>query len=147
MATYTYTTHVRWMGGHRGHLKCGNGAEMDFSAPPKLYGEEGVLTPEDAFLAAVNTCYHMMLVWAAERLHLDMVSYECEAEGVARDRLDKTSEFESVVLRPKVVVRGASYGVVEKALRMARKYSLIAESIKPEVIIQPDVSIQEPSDT
>jgi organic hydroperoxide reductase OsmC/OhrA len=53
--TATYQTDVMWKGDHRGHIVMGNGPEMDFSAPPDAHGYPNVLTPEDAFVAAVNT--------------------------------------------------------------------------------------------
>ena len=54
--TATYRTDVKWTGEHWGHLALGNGPEMKFSAPPDAQGHAGVLTPEDAFVAAANTC-------------------------------------------------------------------------------------------
>ena len=63
--TATYHTMVRWKGEHWGRLEMGNGPGMDFSAPPESHGHAGVLTPEDAFVAAVNTCFMMMYVWSA----------------------------------------------------------------------------------
>jgi len=112
---------------------------MSFSAPPSLQGRSGVMTPEDAFVAALNTCFHMMFVWAAERLRIKLVSYECEAEGLVIDLLDRTSIFKQTVLRPRIKVKAESEGRVEKALEWARKYSLIANSIKPPLIIEPTV--------
>ncbi len=53
--TATYHTEVSWRGEHWGHLVMGNGPQMIFSAPPDAYGQAGVLTPEDAFVAAANT--------------------------------------------------------------------------------------------
>jgi len=138
----SYKTEVTWKGGHVGHLVCSNGTEMDFSAPPALHGHPGVMTPEDAFVAAVNTCFHMMFIWVVEKLRLNLISYECEAEGFVEDRLDKTSIFNKVVLRPKIVVRGAKMEQLNKALTLARKYSLVAESIKGDVIIQPEIRIE-----
>ena len=72
--TATYHTTVSWKGEHWGHIIMGNGPEMDFSAPPDAHGHPGVLTPEDAFVAAVNTCVMMMLIWAAERFRLNLLS-------------------------------------------------------------------------
>ncbi|MBP1624528.1 MAG: OsmC family protein, partial [Acidobacteria bacterium] len=74
--TATYHTTVQWKGEHRGRILMGNGPEMEFSAPPDAQGHAGVLTPEDAFVAAVNTCVMMMFLWSAERFKLDLVSYE-----------------------------------------------------------------------
>ncbi len=99
--TEIFKTLVTWTGGHRGHLKLGNGPEMDFSAPPASHGEAGVLTPEDAFVGAVNTCVMLMFIWAAERFRLDLVSYECPAEGTKLVELDRTEIFTKVVLRPR----------------------------------------------
>ena len=84
-----YKNKVEWRGEHRGYTWCQNGVEMEFSAPPDLYGLPNVLTPEDAFVAASNTCYFMMVVWAAERFKMDLVSFECEAEGEVEEFLDR----------------------------------------------------------
>ncbi len=137
----TYTNKVVWKGEHRGYTYCGNGTEMDFSAPPTLYGHPNMMTPEDAYLMAINTCLHMMVLWAAKRFKLELVSLECLAEGDVEEYLDKTSWFRKVVLHPKIVVRGSSEGVVKRALQMARKYSTIAESVKSELVIQPEIEI------
>lgn len=137
----SYKTWVRWLGGRRGHIKMGNGPEMDFAAPPDAYGEEGVLTPEDAFVAALNTCIHMMFIWSCERLKIDLASFECEAEGIKQVRLDRTEQFVKVILRPKVVARGCERRQVERALAAARKYSLVAESIKAEIVMEPQIAI------
>jgi organic hydroperoxide reductase OsmC/OhrA len=145
--TATYNTTVTWKGEHWGHIKMGNGPEMDFSAPPDAQGYPGVFTPEDAFVAAVNTCVMMMFIWAAERFKLNLVSYACHAEGTKLIELDRTEIFTQVVLRPKIVVRadGQDAAAIEKrvrrALESAQKYSLVANSIKSEIIVEPEVSI------
>src|SRR5512137_1481154 len=104
--TATYHTDVRWTGEHRGHLTLGNGPEMAFSAPPDAQGHPGVLTPEDAFVAAANTCVMLMFVWAAERFRLRLVSYECRTEGTKVVALDRTETFSRLRFRP--VIRVAS---------------------------------------
>jgi organic hydroperoxide reductase OsmC/OhrA len=145
--TATYHTTVTWKGEHWGHIKMGNGLEMDFSAPPDAEGHPGVFTPEDAFVAAANTCVMLMFIWATERFKLDLVAYDCYAEGTKLIELDRTEIFTQVVLRPKIVVRadGQDPAAVEKrvrrALASAQKYSLVANSVKSDVIVQPEVSI------
>jgi organic hydroperoxide reductase OsmC/OhrA len=145
--TATYNTTVNWKGEHWGHLRLGNGPEMDFSAPPDAQGHPGVLTPEDAFVAAANTCVMMMFIWAAERFKLDLVSYDCYAEGTKLIELDRTEIFTQLVLRPKIVVRadGQDKAAVEKrvrrALESAQKYSLVANSVKSAVVIEPAIEV------
>jgi organic hydroperoxide reductase OsmC/OhrA len=135
----TYTTKVVWKGGHDGELTCSNGAQMEFSAPPALQGHYGVMTPEDAYVSALNTCFHMMFIWATERLKIELVSYECEAEGHVVDLLDRTSKFERMVLRPIIEVKATSADRVGRALQWARKYSLIANSITAPILIEPKI--------
>ena len=145
--TATYNTTVTWKGEHWGHIKMGNGPEMDFSAPPDAKGYPGVLTPEDAFVAAANTCVMMMFIWAAERFKLNLVSYDCYAEGTKLIELDRTEIFTQLVLQPKIIVRtnGQDKATVEKrvrrALESAQKYSLVANSVKSKVVIEPKVNI------
>jgi organic hydroperoxide reductase OsmC/OhrA len=144
--TATYHTTVAWKGAHWGRITLGNGPEMDFSAPPDAQGHPGVLTPEDAFVAAVNTCVMMMFIWAAERFKLNLVSYDCYAEGAKLIELDRTEIFTQVTLRPRIVVRaGEEQAAVEKrvrrALESAQKYSLVANSIKSQIIVEPELRI------
>jgi uncharacterized OsmC-like protein len=136
-----YTNKVIWKGEHLGYTYCGNGTEMNFSAPPALYGHPNMMTPEDAYLMAVNTCIHMMVLWAVKRFKLDLASFECTAEGEVEEHIDKTSWFKKVVLMPKIRVRGGSEGMVKRAIQLARKYSTIAESVKSEIIIEPEIEI------
>ncbi|HUS83263.1 MAG TPA: OsmC family protein [Dehalococcoidia bacterium] len=141
MKTATYTADVRWTGDHRGELRCGNGPVLPFSAPPDAHGEADILTPEDAFVGAVNTCVMLMFLWTCERLRIPLVSYECAGEGTKVITLDRTETFERVVLRPRIVVKGAEAERtrVERALESARKYSLVANSITSELVIRPDI--------
>jgi organic hydroperoxide reductase OsmC/OhrA len=142
-----YNTRVVWKGEHWGHLNLGNGPEMDFSAPPDVQGHPGVFTPEDAFVAAVNTCIMMMFLWAVERFKIKLLTYECRAEGYKRIEFDRTEIFDEVRLWPVIRVDAAEADPntirarLEKALRSAQKYSLIANSIKSQVIIEPSIEI------
>ncbi len=147
--TATYHTTVQWRGEHWGHLRLGNGPEMDFSAPPDAHGHAGVLTPEDAFVAAVNTCVMMMFIWAAERFKLELVSYDCGAEGTKLIELDRTEIFTKVVLRPRIVLRSAATEKevmvkrAQRALESATKYSLVANSVKSQIVVDPVIEIIE----
>ena len=137
----SYKTKAVWKGEHWGHLSCSNGAELDFSAPPALHGHEGVMTPEDAVVGALNMCFQLMFLWAAERFELGLVSYECEAEGFVEEFFDQTSVFQRCVLRPRIVVKGSSERRVQQALKSAYRYSLVAQSLKGEVLVEPRISV------
>lgn len=145
--TATYYTTVSWKGAHWGHIKMGNGPEMDFSAPPDAQGHAGVLTPEDAFVAAANTCVMMMFLWAAERFKLKLLSYDCRVEGTKKIELDRTEIFTQLRFQPKIrlAAGGEDPQTVEartrRALAAAQKYSLVANSVKSELIIEPEIEV------
>ena len=145
--TYTYHTTVNWKGEHWGHIILGNGPEMDFSAPPEAQGHPGVLTPEDAFVASANTCIMMMFIWTVERFKLDLVSYDCKAEGTKLIELDRTEIFTHLRFRPMIKIR-AGLELPEtvrertlRALQSAQKYSLVANSVKSQIEIIPQIEI------
>ena len=146
--TATYHTTVRWTGEHWGHLALGNGPEMPFSAPPDAQGHPEVLTPEDAFVAAANTCVMLMFIWAAERFKLALQAYECRVEGTKLVELDRREIFTRLYFRPviRVAARGEEPARVEartkRALESAQKYSLVANSVKSEIVVEPQIIIE-----
>jgi organic hydroperoxide reductase OsmC/OhrA len=146
--TAVYDTTVSWKGEHWGRIVMGNGPEMDFSAPPDAQGHPNVLTPEDAFVAAANSCIMMMFIWAAERFKLNLLSYECRAEGTKLVELDRTEIFTHLRFWPVIRIAAGEEetGVVEartrRALQSAQKYSLVANSVKSEIIIEPKIKIE-----
>ncbi len=146
--TATYHADVRWEGGHWGHVTMGNGAGMKFSAPPDAQGHAGVLTPEDAFVAAANTCVMLMFIWSAERFKLKLVSYECRTEGTKVIELDRTEIFTRLRFRPVIRVdpgnepKETVEARVRRALAAAQKYSLVANSVKSEIVIEPEIVVE-----
>jgi organic hydroperoxide reductase OsmC/OhrA len=147
-STATYHTTVTWKGERRGHLVMGNGPEMEFSAPPDAHGHPGLLTPEDAFVGAVNTCLMLMFIWGAERFKLNLLSYTCRAEGTKKIALDRTETFTRLSLRPvvRIAAEDEDSDAVEmrarRAMQSAQKYSLVANSVTADVIIEPQFTIE-----
>ncbi len=145
--TAVYHTDVSWKGEHWGHVQLGNGPEMDFSAPPDAQGHPGVLTPEDAFVAAANTCIMMMFIWATERFKLKLLSYDCRVEGTKLIELDRTEIFTHLCYWPKIRVAAgeedpkAVEARVRRAMTSAQKYSLVANSVKSEIRIEPEIEV------
>jgi organic hydroperoxide reductase OsmC/OhrA len=145
--TATYHTTVSWAGEHWGHIVMGNGPAMKFSAPPDAQGHPGVLTPEDAFVAAANTCIMMMFVWATERFKLQLQSYECRAEGTKLIELDRTEIFTDLRFWPVIRIRAAGEdpSLIEsrtrRALQAAQKYSLVANSVKSNIAIESQIEV------
>jgi len=89
----------------------------------------------------------MMFIWAAERFKLNLLSYKCRAEGTKLIELDRTEVFTHLRLWPVIRIAAGleNPNVVEararRAILSAQKYSLVANSVKSEVIIEPQIEI------
>jgi hypothetical protein len=84
-----------------------------------------------------------------ESFKLNLLAYECRAEGTKLVELDRTEIFSDVRLWPqiRVAANGDDLAAVEtrvqKALRAARKYSLVANSVKSTITVEPTIEIEE----
>jgi len=91
----------------------------------------------------------MMFLWAAERFKLNLVSYDCRVEGTKLIELDRTEIFTHLRFWPKIVIaaKGEDRSVVEgrtrRALQSAQKYSLVANSVKSQIVVEPTIEIVE----
>jgi organic hydroperoxide reductase OsmC/OhrA len=98
-------------------------------------------------VAAANTCIMMMFIWAAERFKLNLLSYDCRTEGTKLIELDRTEIFTHLHFWPviRIAASGEKKDVVEararRALQSAQKYSLVANSVKSQIIIDPIIDI------
>ena len=101
-------------------------------------------------MAAANTCIMMMFLWAAERFKLKLLSYECRAEGTKRVELDRTEIFTHLRFRPVIRIAAGDEDPevvatrARRALQSAQKYSLVANSVKSEIVIEPEIEILNP---
>jgi hypothetical protein len=89
----------------------------------------------------------MMFIWAVERFKLDLQSYDCYAEGHKRIELDRTEIFTDLIFRPAIVVKANGTDLervkkqVSRALEAAQKYSLVANSVKSKITIEPTIEV------
>lgn len=137
-----FSSHIRWKGEQRARLVTGSGVEINFDSQ-----QASLLSPEDAFLAAVNTSLLKTFLWAAGRLHLHLILYECQAEAVLHEDLDRVECFSEIHLFPtiRVASSGESHAVIvertQHALQAAHKFSLVANSIKTTLVVEPRIEV------
>ena len=139
--TFTYRTHLSWNEKRQGDVASEGKPSVRVSSPPEFKGEAGMWTPEDLFVAAVETCTMTTFLAFAQRLNLPFESYSSSAEGTLQF-VDGGYQFTKVVLRP--VVRVASATAVEQVrqtLENAHKSCLISNSIKADVVLEPTIKL------
>ncbi len=140
--SFTYHTSLEWLGGRAGSMNSEGKPGFRVASPPEFKGEAGVWTPEDLFVASVNACIMATFAMFAERLKLPVVSYSSDAEGLL-EFSDTGYQFTRVTLRPRVVIRTAdAIGQVKKTIEDAHKNCIVSNSIRSEVVVTPDISVQ-----
>jgi hypothetical protein len=88
-----------------------------------------------------------MFIWAAERFKLNLLSYNCRAEGTKLVELDRTEIFTHLRFWPVIHIAAGGEkpevvtGRARRALHSAQKYSLVANSVKSEIIIEPKIEV------
>ena len=138
--SFTYKTSLRWAENRAGTIGSGDKPPLRVASPPEFQGEEGVWSPEDLFVAAVESCTMTTFLAFAHRRNLSFVSYTSSAEGLLEFK-DGSYQFTKIIVKPEVVIETAEdLQNAEKIMEQAHKYCLIANSIKTDVVIQPDIT-------
>lgn len=141
----TFVSEVKWIGEKKGQLTFENGKGIEFSSPVDFGGMEGFVVPEELLVASLNACLHMTFVTFAQKMRIEIESYESEAEGHL-DTVDEKTRFVKSIVRPRIVVRSAKdVSKAEKAISMAEDRCFITNSVDFEVTVKPLVSVLEDS--
>lgn len=140
--SFTYKTRLTWAGGKVGTLASEGKPPVKVASPPEFKGEPGVWTPEDLFVAAVESCHMMTFVSLAQKRQLPLISYESHANGVL-EYVDGDYRFTRIVLFPTIVVaKSAKEQEVYAALRAAQEHCLVTNSISSVTEVNPTIILQ-----
>ena len=78
--------------------------DLDVSADPAFRGDPALVNPEQLVVVAASSCQLMSFLAAAALAHIDVVSYEDDAEGEMPE--ERPIRITRITLRPRIVVRG-----------------------------------------
>lgn len=137
---FIYKTTVSWIEEKKGLLSASGKPTIEVAIPPEFKGHKGIWTPEDLFVASINSCVMTTFLYYAERKKLDFISYESEVNGVL-EILGNQFMFSEINIRPKIVV--PSTDQIKKAKRLielAEKNCLISNSTKCKVKVIPEIT-------
>ncbi len=136
---YTYHTAVQWADQKKGTMSSPGKPDVEVATPPEFKGHEGIWSPEDLLVSAVNVCVMSTFLAFAERAGLAFTGYESEAEGtveLAEGKLQVTA----VTIRPRVTLASGADGEKAKDLiHKAEANCLISNSLKTRVTIEPTI--------
>lgn len=139
--SYVYKNSIEWTTERKGVIASETKHDIDVATPPEFKGHPGIWTPEDLFVASVNTCIMTTFLHNAERNNLDFVSYSSEAEGLL-EIIDKQFMFSEITIRPIIAVRQeADINKARELVALSENNCLISNSIKSKVSVVPRVSL------
>ena len=143
--TYTYSTGLTWQEGRAGMLEPEGKPPSRVASPPEFKVEPGTWTPEDLFVAAVESCTMTTFLALSTRGGLPLLRYESSAEGKL-EWVDGGFRFTVVTVRPRVTVSAPdAVQAARDLLEDAHRRCLIGKSIQATVELEPEVRVGEPS--
>jgi peroxiredoxin-like protein len=147
MTTHIYRSSLSWSGRttdyasyDRRHEITIGAVSMAVSADPAFGGDPDLANPEQMLVAAASSCQLLSFLAIASRSGIDVAHYSDNAEGVMAES-ERPMRVTSIVLRPRVVVRGGSVKRVERLLHKAHQECYIANSLTSEVVLEPTIRL------
>jgi organic hydroperoxide reductase OsmC/OhrA len=113
---------------------------LDVASPPQFGGPEGVWSPEHLFVAALASCLMTTFRAMAEASKIEVLEYSDSATGSLVQDETRKYAFDTVTLRPRVVVADPSH--IDRTLRIlhrAETVCLISRSVASEILLDPTV--------
>jgi organic hydroperoxide reductase OsmC/OhrA len=114
---------------------------LSVSAPAEFRGESQAWSPEELFIASVETCFLSTFLAYAGQRQLPILAYRSHANGVL-EHVDGQYRFTRIVLFPSITVADAGAEEdLHALLGETREHCLIANSIASIVEINPTIVI------
>jgi len=133
---YTYHTSVKWTEQRKGVISSAGKPDIQVATPPEFKGHDGIWSPEDLFVASVNTCVMMTFLAMAERAGLAFTSYESAAEGKL-ELVEGKLQFTAITLKPAITLpANADAAKAKELMEKAEENCLVSNSIKARVSLE-----------
>ena len=140
--SFIYKNNVEWIGEKRGVLTAEGKPELRVATPPEFRGHPGIWSPEDLFVASVNTCIMTTFLYYIEKEDILIKSYKSSAEGIL-EMSGKGLSFTRIEVRPFLsIAEKTDKEKIKKVFEIAEQHCLISNSIKAEVKVIPEIIIK-----
>lgn len=137
---FMFEVELNWLVKKRGVLSANNVNNTLHVATPQEFGGEGrEWSPEHLFLSSISSCFMSTYLFFTKSLNFEITNLECTIIGQV-ELIDGKYQFTNISLFPKIYV--ANEELREKAnfaMVKAQKYCLVTNSIKTDIIYNPEV--------
>ena len=128
--SHEYFVKIDWLHDRIGNLTVEGKPKIQISAPPEFDGPEGIISPEDLFVAAATSCFLTTFISFTKKMHIEFRKFSCEGHGTL-EKVEKGFQFTNILLKTKVTVDSEDLiSKAERALELAGKYCLVSNSMK-----------------
>lgn len=150
---HSYCTCVRWTGNEgvgtqnysaysRNHdLIVANKKAIQCSSDKAFSGDATRHNPEEMLVYALSSCHMLWYLHLCSVEGVIVLEYTDCAEGIMKENLDGSGQFEQVVLKPNIKIKANN--TVQKALLLHEKahtYCFIANSVNFKVSCEPTIT-------
>ncbi len=73
---FIYENSIKWQKEKIGLLSSSGKPYIEVATPPEFKGHVGIWSPEDLFVASVNSCIMTTFLYYAQKENLEILSYE-----------------------------------------------------------------------
>lgn len=130
--THTYNVKVDWTHERIGKLRIEGKPTVEVATPPEFEGHEGIISPEDLFVAAAASCLMTTFVTFTKKMRFDYKGFNVDATGTL-EKLEKGFQFTKIVLEATATVNSEDLRPkAMRAMELAGKYCLVSNSMKCE---------------
>jgi peroxiredoxin-like protein len=138
---FIYKNSVEWEKERKGIVSSDNKPSFMVATPPEFKGHPGIWSPEDLFVASVNSCIMTTFLHYAERNKLEFLSYKSEAEAIL-EIIDNKFMFSEIKVRPLIVIKNSSdINKAKELIELSEKNCLISNSIRSKVSVIPEINL------
>ena len=137
---FYYATEVEWKKGKEGQIGGPGLPAVSVGAPPEFKGREGLWSPEQLFVASLNTCYMLTFLAIAENSKIPVVSFSSTAKGKLEKVAGSNYQITEILVKPRVVLASANdLGRIPRILEKAKESCFVSNSIKSAIKVEPEI--------
>ena len=141
--SFRYQTQAAWKQARRIKASAAGKPDLEISSPPEFKGDQGIWTPEDLFVTALNICIMETFLAFAEQKGLGLAAYDSSAEALLEFK-DGKYRFTEITVHPQVSLK--SQDDVERArqiMESAHANCFVSNSITSSVSVLPEFPVMD----
>ena len=130
---HQYTNKLTWQDGKKGKFTIEGKPSLEIATPEEFGGPRGYLSPEDLFVASVNSCLMTTFLYFADKKKVKIKNYASEAIGTLSKGL-KGFSFSEIEVKIDILAEDNEVQKkIPELIELAKKYCLVSNSIKTKI--------------